>query len=299
MIYKCPKCGEETLQVTEDENKIGGFCTNCNYKFMKDKKVNNFDIIKFINDYAFIIGISAIIISLFIFATLSGQDSVLSDSIKDLRETLTEDIDDLDDKFSNVKGDIVNNKAIIDNLKDRLAIAENNITALNDLYNITENIYSILNDTNSTIQDIYDILGESFDYYNTTINFNLTNYQNQTDNNTYYAHLELEINSNISINDFEMFIHYPKVNLTNNRNATTGSSDFLYILEPFINLSYLDTVKISGYGSNDHFYHILNITWNKTDYNTTILNENKFFYKVKINDLNYAKDEINFEVKTI
>jgi len=282
--YKCPKCGQETLQVTENHNKIGGVCSNCNYKFVKDKQSKSLVILKLLKEYSFIIAIVAIVIVAISFSGFSSEDAKLNTRIKNLKSDIEEDIGAINVKLNGLDSDISAHGTLINGLTNRLENAESNLTALKNLHSDTRNILLQLNDTVNSISknDIID---------NTKVFFNITNYEDQNiSNSNYYANAELNIISEETISLLEFYLTYPNSNIS-------------IVDEKVINETYsqtlnsYDTINLFKIGEFKNFNINFNITWNSTLYDSTLISHAEIVPVLKLNATYF--NDIKFEVKTV
>jgi len=294
-IYTCPKCKEDTLKVEKQDDELVGLCNNCGYNFVKeDEGFNIHGILSLLKEYAFIIAIISILLIAFMFNLLSSQDTDIINEVGILRDDIDDDISTINSEISNIKTDIITHGSSINNLEENLEYVEEDVTQLKELSFNINNILSILNYTNSTIQDIYNIV--FLNYSKTDVTMNVYNYPNQSEiNGTYYSLVNIIIESNENIDDFELSFHYPYTNLIFEDYKT--NDDFRIREKTFSNDSlHLSTIIIEGFGITNHIELDMNITWDTTRYTSKTLDMNNLIYQLKINDIYYEKDEINMEV---
>jgi len=268
--YRCKQCGNKTLYVEEKGNEAIGKCETCGYTFTKPKKQNPITIFfDTLNKFAGIMMIIMLIGLVLVYSTVDEQISIVKDDINLVYNEQNTKYDDLNDTLNALITKTANVKNDVDTALGKILVLEGDSNTLYGNLNIIKNNLSSIDENITSIWNNIGYLAPQ-PMINDKVDCNLTaTYYN----NSYYGILELDIDVDFDVEDVKFLTRYDDTNIS--LETVSGNvQEFQYA-----NNSYM----INWFGKEDTYNAQFNISWNPSDYNTSILSKSGYFNVLTIN----------------
>lgn len=283
----CPRCKLNQMRIKEHEDgSTTGVCHNCGYQFSKPKATlsrtqnqsNISQLLKTINEYAFIIAIVAMVLSFFTLTSVTSLNDYTVTNLNTLNTEFSEKLNTLNESFNSTTS---NHTEQIGFIITSVNSISSTLTALQNLnINISqaEQLISNINETLTQLNNQY-ITQQSF-LNNTNCTLKITEYPNQNTTDTFvFSTIEITIsNPNTTLRDTTLRMFYP------NSNWNVTGSDNAMLPISILSPGYIETTWIEN--TNEH--HIeLRLEWNTTSYSTTEVGDFTSSLRVNNNYFNF------------
>jgi len=281
----CHRCGKNTMRIIEnDDGSMNGVCHNCGNQMHtpakvqpqeQRKQVDIQEIFGYINQYAFLIGFVAIIISILTMSAIGGVSDYANSRFNILQNDINDEhilIENLTTNLNTTKNEVSEHSTKIANTQNNVANIQNQITNLNDLESKVDTLETTMDGVNNTVDNILDNVSalamRSIIQNNSNFSLHVKEYQNQSNvSSTRYVHFTASIdNTKNLLNRTQFCFAMPDTTIK------VMSYDSEYT--PIINGDNTNHVFLDFFEQNTEIEATFNISWDTSDYNTYQLDAN-------------------------
>lgn len=296
----CPKCGQNFLNVIEDDVSKRGACQSCGYTFSDLKQQQPLlreppippstgggimDIFDTLNRFSAIMAIIAIVMAVLILVAVGGQVGGIDGRVTSINDSLSSEISTLEGDINGYDGRITSNENDVDTLItdiESLSDLPTDISTLQSDLDLAEDNISSLDATLTNLSNTVDNIDTSniVDAFS-KIKFLFYVSQSNTTSSR-YCHIEFFVDKNeIKLQEVKFGFRYPFTNVT--------LLDWTGCIKPqeyqWTNGSCNDNYCLNWFEKTDGVSAKFNVTWDIADYNNTQLSLDNFSEVVKVNSV--------------